>query len=152
MRVYRISKPDYAANALSGQGAALNPGRWNTTGTRLAYTAGSASLAMLEMLVHIDRHSVPAGLRLLSFIVPDDAIEILHDLPDGWDRLPYSPAVRAVGDAWIVSARSLALKVPSAVARQEFNVLVNPAHRRFAEIQLQDNQPLTLDDRLFAQT
>jgi RES domain-containing protein len=149
MRVYRISKPVHVGTALSGQGSASFPGRWNSQGVRLAYTAGSASLAMLELLVHLDKEDVPTGLRLLSFNVPDDAIEELDPWPPGWDRLPYSGAVRAAGDAWIAAEGSLALKVPSAVARHEFNVLVNPAHARFSEVQLLEDQELALDPRLF---
>jgi RES domain-containing protein len=149
MRVYRISKPVHVATALSGLGSASFPGRWNSQGVRLAYTAGSASLAMLELLVHLDKEDVPTHLRLLSFDVPDDAVEELVPWPSGWDDLPYSTTVRAAGDAWVAAAGSLALKVPSAVARYESNLLINPASPRFPEIQLIDNQPLVLDPRLF---
>jgi len=148
MRVYRISKPAFIATSLSGQGAAVYPGRWNSLGVRLAYTAGSAALAMLEMLVHVDKEDAPIGLRLLSFDVPDDAIEVLAALPIGWNGLPYSAAVRAVGDAWIAASRSLALSVPSAIARYERNLLINPAHPRFADIALIADDDLVLDARL----
>ena len=149
MRVYRISKPVHVATALSGLGSASFPGRWNSQGIRLAYTAGSASLAMLELLVHLDKEDVPTGLRLLSFDVPDDAIQELDPRPPGWDSLPYSATVRAAGDAWIAAGGSPALRVPSAVARYEFNVLVNPAHAEFPAIRLLDDQELALDPRLF---
>ncbi|VTU32306.1 hypothetical protein SRS16CHR_05058 [Variovorax sp. SRS16] len=150
MRVYRISKAVHVATALSGQGAALYAGRWKSRGVRLAYMAGSAALAMLELLVHVDKEDAPTGLRLLSYELPDDAVQPLHALPPGWSALPYSPAVQAVGDRWIASGRSLALRVPSAVARHESNVLVNPGHARFAEIALVADETLTLDARLFA--
>lgn len=150
MRVFRISRPAFVATSLSGQGAAMYPGRWNSLGVRIAYTAGSAALAMLEMLVHVDKEDVPAGQRLLSFEVPDDAIERLSSLPRGWNELPYSAAVRAVGDAWAAASRSLALQVPSAVARYENNLLINPAHPRFAEIARVADDDLALDARLFA--
>jgi RES domain-containing protein len=149
MRVFRISRPAFVATSLSGQGAAMYPGRWNSLGSRLAYTAGSAALAMLEMLVHVDKEDVPAGQRLLSFEVPDDAVETLTALPGGWNELPYSAAVQAVGGAWIAASRSLALRVPSAIARYESNVLINPAHPRFADIALIANDDLVLDRRLF---
>jgi len=151
MRVYRISKPEYVASALLGNGSALAPGRWNSTGVRLAYAAASVSLAMLEILVHVNREDVPEGRRLLCFELPDDAI---HDLPTaewppGWGELPYSDAVRRVGDAFVREARHLALRVPSAVARGESNILINPAHPRFSEIALVSNDALALDPRLF---
>jgi RES domain-containing protein len=149
MRVYRISKAVHVATALSGQGAALYAGRWNSKGVRLACTAGSVALAMLELLVHVDKEDAPTGLRLLSYELPDDAVQRLDALPPGWSDLPYSRAVQAVGDRWIASARSLALHVPSAVARHESNVLVNPGHARFADVAWVANEALVLDARLF---
>ncbi|WPH23917.1 RES family NAD+ phosphorylase [Variovorax paradoxus] len=149
IRVYRISKPAYVATSLSGQGSALYPGRWNSQGVRLAYTAGSVALAMLEMLVHVDKEDVPVGQRLLSFDIPEDAVADLDILPAGWDQLPYSAAVRAAGDDWIAAASSLGLRVPSAVARHEWNVLLNPAHPRIGNILPVADEDLVLDPRLF---
>lgn len=149
MRVFRITAPAYVDRALSGEGAARYPGRWNSAGTRVVYTASSASLAMLEMLVHVERRMVPVGRRLLTFEVPDDAIADLARRPRGWDRLPYTEEVRRAGDAWVRGGRSLALRVPSAVVRDEFNVLLNPAHPRIAEVRRVADTPLALDGRLF---
>lgn len=149
MRVFRISAPQFVAVALSGEGAARAGGRWNSVGVRLAYTASSVSLAMLEMLVHVDREDVPVNRRLLSYDIPDDSITKLERLPQDWINLPYSPEVRAVGDAWVERQSSLALLVPSAVARHESNILINPSHTRFAEIKLLQDEPLALDARLF---
>lgn len=151
MRVYRISRPEYVATALLGNGAALAPGRWNSRGVRLAYTASSVSLAMLEILVHVNREDVPEGRRMLAYEIPDAALAELppNRWPRGWDKLPYSDAVRRVGDGFVRDGRQLALRVPSAVARGEFNVLVNPAHPQFGQIRLLADAPLALDPRLF---
>ena len=151
MRVYRISRPEYVATALLGNGAALAPGRWNSRGVRLAYTASSVSLAMLEILVHVNREDVPEGRRMLAYEIPDEALAELppNRWPRGWDKLPYSDAVRRVGDGFVRDGRQLALRVPSAVARGEFNVLVNPAHPQFGQIRLLADDPLALDPRLF---
>ncbi|MBP7366919.1 MAG: RES family NAD+ phosphorylase [Pseudoxanthomonas sp.] len=151
MRVYRISRPEYVATALLGNGAALAPGRWNSRGVRLAYTASSVSLAMLEILVHVNREDVPEGRRMLAYEIPDAALAELppNRWPRGWDKLPYSDAVRRVGDGFVRDGRQLALRVPSAVARGEFNVLVNPAHPQFGQIRLLADDPLALDPRLF---
>lgn len=67
----------------------------------------------------------------------------------GWSELPYSDAVRLIGDAFIREGQHLALRVPSAVARGEWNILINPAHHRFAEIRQVADAPLALDPRLF---
>lgn len=151
MRVHRISRPEYVSTALLGNGSAIAPGRWNSAGVRLAYSAASVSLAMLEILVHMHREDVPDGRRLLGYEIPDDAIHVLPESrwPKGWNLLPYSAAVRAVGDSFIVDDQHLALRVPSAVARGEFNVLVNPMHPRFAQITLVADEPLAMDPRLF---
>ena len=151
MRVHGISRPEYVATALLGNGAALAPGRWNSRGVRLAYTASSVSLAMLEILVHVNREDVPEGRRMLAYEIPDAALAELppNRWPRGWDKLPYSDAVRRVGDGFVRDGRQLALRVPSAVARGEFNVLVNPAHPQFGQIRLLADDPLALDPRLF---
>ena len=151
MRVYRISRPEYVATALLGNGAALAPGRWNSRGVRLAYTASSGSLAMLEILVHVNREDVPDGRRMLAYEIPDAALAELppNRWPRGWDKLPYSDAVRRVGEGFVRDGLHLALRVPSAVARGEFNVLVNPAHPQFGQIRLLADDPLALDPRLF---
>jgi hypothetical protein len=41
------------------------------------------------------------------------------------------------------------MRVPSAVAHGEFNVLINPTHPRFGEIALMSNDELAMDSRLF---
>lgn len=151
MRVFRISKPEYVATSLLGNGSALAPGRWNSKGVRLAYAATSVSLAMLEVLVHVNREDVPKGLRMLAYDVHDDGIVVLPEAqwPKGWNQLPHSDAVRATGDRFIREGRELALQVPSAVARGECNLLINPMHPRFAEIKLLENAELAMDVRLF---
>jgi len=150
MLVWRISAARFVANALSGLGAAQSGARWNSRGTAIGYTADTVALAMLELLVHVDRSDVPVGMRLLSFDLPDDAITSLDPLPPSWKKLPYSLQVRAIGDEWARSKSGLALRVPSAVARGHTNVLVNPAHPRFVEARRLVDEPLAFDDRLFA--
>ena len=151
MRVYRISKPEHVPVALQGHGSAIAPGRWNSPGVRIGYTASSVALAMLEMLVHVNKEDVPAGLRLLGYEVPDGAVFVLPSQawPPGWSELPYSDQVRHAGDSFVKEGMHLAMRVPSAIARGEFNVLVNPAHARFAEVELVVTEPLALDQRLF---
>lgn len=149
--VYRISKKEHVATALLGIGAAMAPGRRNSAGVQLAYTAASESLTMLEMLVHVNLSDVPDGRRLLTYDVPDDAIHALakSQWPKGWNEYPYSDEVRQIGDAFITAGKHLALRVPSAIVRTETNVLINPRHPRFAEIILVSDEPLAPDPRLF---
>ena len=73
MIVYRLCKAVHAA--LDGEGARLWGGRWNRAGRPMIYTAASPSLAVLEVLVHLDLPSalLPDDLRLLTIELPDDA-------------------------------------------------------------------------------
>ena len=52
--VYRIVKTKWAETAFDGEGARLFGGRWNSKGQSCVYLAGSESLAILEILVHLD--------------------------------------------------------------------------------------------------
>lgn len=152
MRVYRICRAEHVATALTGIGAASYPGRWNSKGVHLVYTAGSHSLALLEMLVHVNTvHDVPANLRLLSYDLPDACVHALEPArwPAGWDRLPYSQAVRRVGDDFVRAGAHLALRVPSAIVPGESNVLINPRHADIARVIEAGNIDLAPDSRLF---
>jgi len=152
MRVYRICRAEHVATSLTGIGAASYPGRWNSKGVHLVYTAGSHSLALLEMLVHVNTlRDMPDNLRLLSYDLPDACV---HDLepalwPAGWDRLPYSQAVRRVGDEFIHAGTHLALRVPSAIVPGESNLLINPRHADIARATEVGNTALAPDPRLF---
>lgn len=52
MIVYRLCKAAHIA--LDGKGARLWGGRWNSADWPMVYTAATPSLAVLEILVHLD--------------------------------------------------------------------------------------------------
>lgn len=149
MRGWRIVRPAYAANPLSGAGAARWGNRWNSTGVRIGYAATSRPLAVLEMLVHVSRENMPLDTVLVPLEIPDDLVTELADWPDGWNDFPYSVSSRRVGDRWIEQAPALAMLVPSAVLPSERNILINPAHEHFRKIQIGDPEPDAMDKRLF---
>lgn len=149
MWVYRITAHKYAKAPLSGQGAARAGGRWNPKGLPMGYTAGSRSLAILEMLVHLPRDTIPASMAMVPIQIADRDIMDVTDVPNGWDRPRYDAAVQNRGAAWARSGASLALRVPSAIVRAETNVLVNPAHPGFARIRIGPAEDLLLDPRFF---
>ncbi|MGH7669543.1 MAG: RES family NAD+ phosphorylase [Gemmatimonadaceae bacterium] len=152
MHVWRLIKTKYVASAFDGEGARQFGARWSSRGTRVTYASTSSALAVLEVLVHVARGDggMPSGYSLIAATVPDELVEELAvgQLPKHWDASPVPPATQAVGDAWVQSGRSLALRVPSAIVRDAHNILVNPSHRDFARFRVISTEPFTFDARL----
>jgi RES domain-containing protein len=144
--VYRIHDRRFAS--LDGAGAAHFGGRWNPKGIPLLYTASSFEGALLEQLARagvgrLPRHHVAAKIALPAHMVVPSLDDVDH--PD-WHLEPTS---RRIGEGWVASASSLALVVPSFVARPwGRNVLINPAHPAFAGIQVSEVVDVTWDPRL----
>jgi len=115
------------------------------------YCALSESLAMLELRVH-SPHPYPRTRWKFAIDVPDDALtEVpVEQLPRGWDALPAGPASKRYGDHWVQQRSSLGLLVPSVVASEEKNLMINPSHPRFQEIRVISKQRVMLDKRLYS--
>lgn len=67
MLLHRICAARFAgtaAEAFRGEGGLSGSGRWHRRGRPIVYTATHRSLAMLEILVHLDPH---LSLQLLKF-------------------------------------------------------------------------------------
>lgn len=150
MRAWRIVRAKHAANAFDGEGARLFGSRWTSSGVRAVFAAESRALAMLEMLVHLGDEWGNVRYVLFEIDVDERDVERLDaaTLPAQWRRFPAPVALRAIGDAWVKSARSLALSVPSVVVPQERNLVLNPAHPGFAKLAPQGPVPIELDPRL----
>jgi len=150
MRLWRLTRAMHAAEPLSGRGAAMVGGRWNSPGVRIAYAATHRSLALLEMLVHVARDTVPADLVFVPLEVPDRLIRRAGPLPAGWNALPWSVSARRLGDEWVAAGASAALRVPSIVVPPEENILINPLHPQAKRIRILAPEPFDPDHRLFA--
>jgi len=150
MLVWRVTRKIYAANALSGEGAARAGNRWNSKGVRMAYASTSRALAVLEMLVHVTRETVPADTLLVPIEVPEDLISEMEHPPEGWEKFPYPDSAKIAGDRWAREQSSAALLVPSAVLRPEKNMLINPAHPNFPKIRMHAPEEKALDPRIFS--
>jgi RES domain-containing protein len=150
LRVWRLTRTPFAQTPFDGVGPARGGGRWNSRGTYVAYASSSQSLAILEVLVHINREQAPTDYVFVEAEVPSDAVEVLDagGLPRGWQAEPPPARLRAIGDRWARSNRSLALRVPSAVVPSEANYLINPSHPRAREIEIVATVPAVLDPRL----
>ncbi|RJG42455.1 RES family NAD+ phosphorylase [Motilimonas pumila] len=149
LALYRIVKRKFSSSAFDGEGARLFGGRWNSKGKACVYLAGSESLAILEVLVHIQAPDILSQYDLFKLHVPRKQALFLSDLPDNWrdDPAPYETA--EMGDDWLASKASLALAVPSVIVPREWNFILNPKHAGFeAAISSAEQLNFTLDDRL----
>ena len=152
---WRITRRRHAASAFSGEGARRAGGRWNRPGTPLVYTAGSQSLAILEMLVGLEPEDFPGEVILLRVEIPGDVSRELVDpaaLPAGWNLYPGPEVLQDLGDAWVRRGQTCVLVVPSALVPRERNYLLNPAHPDMARLRIARPEPFTFDPRLWKTT
>jgi len=149
--VFRICKTKYASTAFDGEGAFRFGGRWNSRGTRIIYTAGSLSLAVLEMLVHLDDDSILMEYSYISVQIPPELILKVEDfckLPKTWNDSPAPIAAQKIGDDWAKAQVSAVLEVPTSIIPLENNYLLNPLHSDFANVSTGTPQKFTFDERL----
>ena len=146
---WRITKAKHAATAFDGEGAKLEGGRWNSPGLPVVYVAENAALAAIEMLVHLDPSILPAYVRIPCTFTDTLVMTLDRDtLPPNWKSSPAPPELQQLGDAWLKSASSAVLEVPSAIIELESNYLLNPSHPDFAAIEIGAPFPFDFDLRL----
>ncbi|MES2108583.1 MAG: RES family NAD+ phosphorylase [Bacteroidota bacterium] len=149
MILYRIARCPYA-NDLSGTGARLYGGRWSGIGKPVVYLASSSSLAVLEVLVHLQPLMVPNDYCRMEVEVPDDNILSvkINELPADWRDISPPQILTRFGDSFIKEGKYLLLKVPSSIVPTEFNYLLNPAHPDMSKVTLLNRDPFDFDSRL----
>ena len=152
LTAWRIAKTRYASAAFDGEGARVNGGRWNSVGVPVAYASESVALAVLEVLVGIEKTSLLASYSLVSARFSEAGVEVLgaDALPDNWRSYPPPPDTQRIGDRWIAERRSLVLQVPSVIIEAESNYLLNPAHPAFASVVRSAPTAFDIDPRLVA--
>ena len=141
MTIWRICRAKFAGEAFSGVGARRFGGRWNSPGVPMVYASSSLALAAMQ----------PDDLVAIAAMLPKgEPAQQLEPgkLPRGWWKNEFGP-LRAIGDKWIEGKSSLAISVPSAALRTEWNVLVNPLHPAVREIKIEKPQPFRFDERMF---
>lgn len=133
---YRIVKKKWATNAFDGEGARLYGGRWNSRGQSCIYLAGSESLAILEVLVHLESAHQINHYALFSVDIDEKEMMLLEtqNLPKNWQEDPAPSETADLGDEWLLSRSSLALCVPSSIVTREKNYLVNVNHPNFSQL------------------
>ncbi|MBL7729134.1 MAG: RES family NAD+ phosphorylase [Dinghuibacter sp.] len=149
MIVYRLSRTRHARD-LSGEGARLYGGRWNFKGTPCLYTSESRALSALEYTVNIGIDDIPRALSMVAISIPVKEIKEIpvHELPGNWNATPAPISTKNMGTFWLQNMTSLALKIPSSVIPEEFNILVNPRHPLAEDIRIVDIRDFVYDVRI----
>lgn len=151
MIVYRLTKSKYA-NDLSGRGAALSGGRWNSKGIAMLYTSESRALCTAELAVHTAMGNLPTDYVLVTIYIPEDiTIEEINknQLTPDWKSFPHPDSTQRSGDHFVRDNRTPVLKVPSAVVPGDYNYLINPAHGDAQKLRIIKTEPFGFDGRLF---
>ncbi|MFM1814401.1 MAG: hypothetical protein RLZ98_1096 [Pseudomonadota bacterium] len=147
LRAYRIGDPHGRFQIYSGEGAALVEARWHRKGQEVIYASEHYSTAMLEKLAHFGG-VLPDGQHFVEIDIPHGtSYEVVtKDSLPGW--IDESIA-RGFGSKWLDEHRSAILLVPSFVAREERNILINPNHDEAKRIKPGLETPIWWDARLF---
>ncbi len=150
--VWRVVRRRHAARAFTGLGALKAGGRWNSKGRCVVYCADHPATALLEVAVHLDPEDFdPDDFLLFRAGLPDGQMEMLpvSMAPEGWFDERLGLATQELGDAWLRKGQKLALGVPSAlVPAPAFNVLLNPSHPAYLDLEVSEPEPLRVDGRL----
>jgi RES domain-containing protein len=149
MKVYRIASCNYIQD-LSGYGAFLNGGRWNSEGVYALYTASTASLAMLEILAHFQKMP-KVGFCLMCLDIPDDSmLDIdVQRLPLDWNLYPAPQVLQGIGDKYLRDGKYLAIRLPSALLPEDKVILLNPKHPQFQFVKVDYSRAIEIDKRLY---
>lgn len=149
LSAYRIGDPHGTYPIWSAQGARLVSGRWHRNGTDVIYTSECYSTAMLEKLVHFSGQ-LPANQHFIKVHIPaGTSYEVVTgDSLPGWASVDGDVA-RGFAAKWYAEGRSCLLIVPSVVAREERNFVINSRHPDFVGIKPGLETPVWWDKRLF---
>jgi RES domain-containing protein len=137
---------------LSGVGGLYASARWHTQGKPVVYLAETPSAALLEILVHLELQEAerPDRYRLLKVEVDEgtafEEVE-LSSLSSEWQK--DEQQTRARGDAWAEKGETVLLRVPSAIAPETWNWLLNPRHKDAAQARIIASATYPYDPRIF---
>jgi RES domain-containing protein len=125
-----VETPEWEAHDLGGREVKDKGGRWSQPGTPLVYACTTIGIACLETLVHLAPGEMPANRYLVRVSVPPGlwASRTRFELEPGWDAEPPGRVSQTWGMRWIDARASLLAAVPSVIAPEETNVLINPRH------------------------
>jgi RES domain-containing protein len=149
MILFRISRCKYIDD-LSGTGTRNNGSRWCSPGRPGIFLASSRSLAMLEVLVHLQPLFVPDDFCLAEIEIPENSITQADRslLPADWRVMSPLAVLKNIGDDFLSEQKHLVLKLPSAVVTAEYNFLINPLHPDMRKVKIRHRENFNFDERL----
>jgi len=139
MICYRVVRHKYAD--LSGEGARLYGGRFNPAGIPAVYSSQSIALALLEVLVHIEKTEVPSDYVVMAIRFEGHCVSRPQSAKLlGASQLP----TQAFRNAYY---RRPILRVPSVIIPREYNYVLFPEANTF-HANIDWAEPLNFDRRL----
>ena len=132
MIAYRLTRSKYATD-LSRTGGLRAPDRCNRNGTPVIDAAQRPSLALAEVLAHLDLDEVPMDYVLVTIEIPD-TVPTRQATPEEALAASTNPPVPV-------------FLVPSVVVPQELNVVMYPQAKGF-EARVTKIEPFHIDERL----
>jgi RES domain-containing protein len=149
MKSWRIAIREAALDR-SCEGARKSGGHWHREGLPALYAAATAELSVLEKFVHYEEDE--PSLVLVAIDLPDDpalGLDVdMNRLPNGWHD-PEGHAAAAFGTAFLQQGSHLYMRVPSCIIREASNLVINPLHPAYEQVQLQIVRPFSFDPRMF---
>ena len=150
MTVFRICNPQFSED-ISGTGAKLYGGRWNSKGVAALYASEHISLSVLEIRVNNRFTDFAIDLNLLHLAFADTlSIKEVKSNKLKTDWINDFDYTRFMGDQFIQAGTHAILKVPSAVIKEEHNFIMNPLHADFKKIKITQTVSFSTDKRLFS--
>ena len=149
MKAFRIVRHKFA-QLLTGEGAKLYGGRWNSIGTPCIYSSTNISLCLCEYLVNLPSYLLPKDLQLVTYDFNESDVQKINvkDLPKGWDAIPVSTVSQYFGDELLTSGESLAFLIPSVIIQQENNIVINTRYPDIDKwLQIESVEEFKLDNR-----
>jgi RES domain-containing protein len=150
MIIYRFADSKFKDD-LSGEGARLYGGRWNSQGSAMLYATEHISLGVLEIMVnHRLIENSKSNFYLIELEIPYEAIKTLSNtsLKEKWyDDNEYT---QFIGDQFLQDTSIWILRVPSAVIAEEHNFIINPTHKGFKQLKHKQSRPYDIDKRLWS--
>jgi len=138
----------HRANSLSASGY---PGRWNSKGKFVIYSAASIALACLENVVHRSGEGLAANFKVITIHIPDK-LKIkkvsVDELPIDWHMIENCVITQRMGNLWLEKSETAILKIPSAIIPLETNYLINPFHPDFKKIKIKNVDDFIFDPRI----